>query len=72
MSKPDPLVVVLGAGASKEVGLPIGSELTKSIADSLTLATLHGMPTVRSNPAVDPVRFALWALCDKATQRQSP
>lgn len=35
MSKPDPLVIVLGAGASKEVGLPIGSELTKSIAESL-------------------------------------
>jgi hypothetical protein len=35
MPNTDPLVIVLGAGASKEVNLPIGSELTKSIAESL-------------------------------------
>jgi hypothetical protein len=34
-SNTDPLVLVLGAGASKEVGLPIGTELTKSIAEAL-------------------------------------
>jgi len=27
---------------------------------------------VRPNPAVDPVRFALWTLRDKAAQRRSP
>jgi len=32
----DQLVLVIGAGASKEVGLPIGSELTASIADALS------------------------------------
>lgn len=32
----DPLVLVLGAGASKEAKLPIGIELTKSIAQSLS------------------------------------
>ena len=35
MLNTDPLVIVIGAGASKEVKLPIGSELTKTIADSL-------------------------------------
>ena len=27
---------------------------------------------VNSNPAVDPVRFALWTLRDEAAQRRSP
>ena len=34
---PDFTVFVLGAGASKEVGLPIGSELTEEIATLLDL-----------------------------------
>ncbi|WP_293008144.1 hypothetical protein [Nitrosomonas sp.] len=35
MLNPDPLVIVIGAGANNEVDLPIGRELTKSIAESL-------------------------------------
>ncbi len=35
MPNTDPLVVVIGAGASKEVALPLGSELTASIAKAL-------------------------------------
>lgn len=35
MANIDPLVFVIGAGASKEVKLPIGLELTTAIADSL-------------------------------------
>jgi hypothetical protein len=30
------------------------------------------LQAVRSNPAVDPVRFALWTLRDEAAQRRSP
>jgi hypothetical protein len=29
-------------------------------------------PHERPNPAVDPVRFALWTLRDEAAQRRSP
>lgn len=32
MSEPSPLVIVIGAGASSEVGFPVGSELKESIA----------------------------------------
>ena len=41
MPDTDPLVIVLGAGASKEVKLPIGSELTKTIAESLNFKIDH-------------------------------
>lgn len=37
----DPVVIVIGAGASKEVRLPIGLELTKSVADSLDFKVDH-------------------------------
>jgi len=33
---------------------------------------MHRENTVISNPAVDPVRFALWTLRDEAAQRRSP
>src|SRR5687767_9871911 len=35
---PSKTVFVVGAGASKEVGLPIGSELKKTIADKLSFS----------------------------------
>ena len=41
MTNTDPLVIVIGAGASKEVKLPIGSELTKTIAESLDFKVDH-------------------------------
>ena len=59
-------VFVLGAGASCEVGLPIGSELTDSIADKLDIAfdfdrLKHGDPVIaeayhvlRAQSQVDP------------------
>jgi hypothetical protein len=38
-----------------------------------TQKTLKGEACdMRSNPSVDPVRFALWTLRDKAAQRRSP
>ena len=41
MPNTDPLVIVIGAGASKEVKLPIGSELTKTIAEALNFNIDH-------------------------------
>ena len=36
------------------------------------MATVAGYADMKPNPAVDPVRFALWTLRDKAAQRRSP
>lgn len=42
-TKPNPKTVfIVGAGASKEAGLPIGSELTMSIATALDIRVKHG------------------------------
>ena len=41
MPNTHPLVIVLGAGASKEVKFPTGAELTKSIAESLDFKVTH-------------------------------
>jgi hypothetical protein len=36
------------------------------------VATVAGYADMKPNPAVDPVRFALWTLRDEAAQRRSP
>jgi hypothetical protein len=37
-----------------------------------TVLQLSSSPAATPNPAVDPVRFALWTLRDEAAQRRSP
>ena len=48
---------------------------TPTVPDYLKYAdlqTAEPMYIVTPNPAVDPVRFALWTLRDEAAQRRSP
>lgn len=59
-------VFVIGAGASKEVGLPIGSELKKSIANFLNYRFEHGYQMVSGDALIaDAFRVA-------ATKNQPP
>jgi len=53
------------------------SQRSCRVATSRTLALAVTVPVAAfanpaPNPAVDPVRFALWTLRDKAAQRRSP
>lgn len=47
------LVLVLGAGASEEVGLPIGSKLTERIASTLTYEAREGEYFAQGDPHID-------------------
>lgn len=64
MSKIDPVVIVLGAGASKEVGLPIGSELTTSIAQSLSFKIENFGRLAGGN---DQIRECIYKLAQNST-----
>ena len=59
MANTDPLVIVLGAGASKEVKLPVGTELTRTIAVSLDFKIDHNG---RLNGGDDRIRECIYKL----------
>lgn len=43
---------VIGAGASKEVGMPIGTDLTKLIAKSLDIRFRNGVELISGEPDI--------------------
>lgn len=47
------LVLVVGAGASKEVGLPIGAELRSKIAEALNIQYEYGRTQVSGSKHID-------------------
>jgi hypothetical protein len=59
-------VFVIGAGASKEANLPIGSELTLSISEALDIRYEHGYNQTRGDPTI------VEALRTVATSSNSP
>lgn len=47
-----PTVFIVGAGASKEIGLPLGSDLTKAIAEKLNVRYKDGWTLSNGDPCI--------------------